>query len=248
MMEENSLREIMKNHRSIRKFTDQDIPDEIIHELVECARWAPSSHNVQAYSVISVRNKETKKRLEELCGNQHYISQCPVFFVFVLDFYRHWVISQSNQSGFEMEEVENLLVGAVDTALFAENFYLAAKSFGLGGVMIGGIRNQAKEVASLLKLPKWTLPIMGMCLGYPDQSPWQKPRIGTSAIFHQEYYQTNHLEETLREYEERSSDYYNKRTNGRRTDGWGVQMTNYLSKRRRADLTHFIKEQGFSLK
>ncbi|MEQ6390629.1 oxygen-insensitive NADPH nitroreductase [Bacillaceae bacterium S4-13-58] len=248
MKEENSTRELMKTHRSIRKFTDQDIPEEMIRELVECARWAPTSHNVQAYSVISVRNKDTKKKLEELCGNQRYVSQCPVFFVFVLDFYRHWVISEAHQSDFEMDEVENLIIGAVDTALFAENFYLAANSFGLGGVMIGGIRNRAKEVASLLNLPKWTLPIMGMCLGYPDQDPWQKPRIGTAAIYHEESYQTDQLEEILKEYEERSSDYYTRRTSGQRTDGWGKQMVHYLSKKRRVDLTQFIKEQGFSLK
>ncbi|WP_077623321.1 oxygen-insensitive NADPH nitroreductase [Sediminibacillus massiliensis] len=242
------VRTLIQSHRSIRRFEDKPVPQQVIDDLVESARWAPSSHNVQAYSIICIRNQSTKDKLQELCGNQRYIGQCPVFFVFVMDFYRHAVISEQNGSAFEVEEIENLLVGSVDTALAAENFLLAARSYGLGGVMIGGIRNEAAEVAKLLKLPKWTVPVMGMCIGYPDQQPWQKPRMVKQAVYHEEYYQTDELESQLAEYEQISADYYTKRTNGKRTDGWGKQMSAYFAKKRRANLTDFIKRQGFPLK
>ncbi|WP_226037844.1 oxygen-insensitive NADPH nitroreductase [Aquibacillus saliphilus] len=242
------LRSLIKSHRSIRRFQSKVVPQSIIDDLVECARWAPSSHNVQSYSIICIRNQQTKEKLDKLCGNQSYISQCPVFFVFVMDFYRHAVISSAYQTSFEIEETENLLIGSVDTALVAENFLLSARSHGLGGVMIGGIRNEAEEVAKLLKLPKWTLPIMGMCVGYPDQHPWQKPRITKSSIYHEEYYQTDNLNVDLAKYEHITEDYYTNRTNGKKTDGWGKQMSVYFSKVRRAKLTKFIKDQGFSLK
>jgi hypothetical protein len=151
-------------------------------------------------------------------------------------------------TAFEVDEVENLLVGAVDTALVAENVFIAAKSFGFGGVMIGGIRNNLEEVSHVLNLPPYTFPIMGMCLGYPDQEVWQKPRLPQSIVIHQEQYQTDQIIDGLQEYERITADYYNKRTNGLRTIGWSKYMSTYLSKPRRPDVTSFIKSQGFKIK
>ncbi|WP_240374546.1 oxygen-insensitive NADPH nitroreductase [Bacillus piscicola] len=242
------IRELIQSHRSIRKFKNKDISWEIIEDLVESARWAPSSHNVQAYSIIAIQDQETKNKLSELCGNQVYIARCPVFFVFAADFYRHSLVSMKHGTPFEMEETENLIVGAVDTALAAQNFLLTARSYGLGGVMIGGIRNEAEKVAELLDFPKWTVPIMGMCLGYPDQHPWQKPRMVKEAVLHKERYQKDKLEDQMQSYEEITEEYYTNRTNGVKTSGWGKQMSVYLSTPRRPELTSFIKKQGFTLK
>lgn len=243
-----SARVLIQTHKSIRQFLERDIPQDVIDDLVESARWAPTSHNVQSYSIICIRKQETKKKLESLCGNQHYIAQCPVFFVFVMDFYRHSLVAEKYQTPFKMDETENLLVGAVDTALAAQNFFLTARSYGLGGVMVGGIRNQAKEVAELLCLPIYTVPIMGMCIGYPDQDPLQKPRMVKQAIYHEETYQLTNMDQYLDEYEAITEDYYTKRTNGKKTDGWGKQMSSYLAKPRRPELTDFLKNQGFPLK
>ncbi|UOQ84498.1 oxygen-insensitive NADPH nitroreductase [Gracilibacillus salinarum] len=248
MSEAEGVRALLKSHRSIRRFTDQSISQEIIDDIVECGQWAPTSHNVQAYSVICVRDKIKKQALARLCGNQRYIEECPVFFIFVADFFRHAQLCEANGTPFEVEETENLLVGAVDTALFAENVLLAARSYGLGGVMIGGIRNDAAQVAKLVNLPKWTVPIMGMCLGYPAQEPWQKPRIARAAIYHEDTYQIEQLPQQLQDYDTVSADYYRKRTNGHRTNGWSAGMTSYFGEIRRANLTDFIKSQGFSLK
>ncbi|ASN06200.1 oxygen-insensitive NADPH nitroreductase [Virgibacillus necropolis] len=242
------LRDLIKSHRSIRRFLNKEVPQLIINDLIEHAKWAPSSHNVQSYSIICIRNKHTKEKLAELCGNQVYVKQCPVFFVFIMDFYRHAYLCKKHKFDFEVQETENLLIGAIDTALVAENFLLAARSYGLGGVMIGGIRNEAEEVAKLLKLPKWTLPIVGMCIGYPDQHPRQKPRLVTPAVYHEEYYRLEDLESNLDKYEKITERYYRERTKGKKTDGWGAQMCLYFSNKRREKLTGFIKRQGFDLR
>lgn len=248
MNQHEAIRHLMKEHRSIRRFKDKAVSQAIIDDLIECAQWAPSSHNVQAYSIICIRNKDTKQELKTLCGDQSYISECPVFFVFVMDFYRHSVISACQKEGFEINETENILVGAVDTALVAENFLLAARSYGLGGVMIGGIRNEAEEVAKLLKLPPYTVPIMGMCVGYPDQAPEQKPRLLKPTIYHEEVYQLEGLTDNLSTYNQISEAYYLKRANSKKNTGWIKQMQAYFGKIRRAKLTKFINDQGFSLK
>lgn len=244
----NEVSSLLQNHRSIRKYKDEPIPDEVLAEILKSAQWAPSSHHVQAYSIIVVKNKETKRRLSVVAAGQKYVENCPVFLVFCADFYRLKLVSEMYGTDFEVDEVENLLVGATDTALAAENAFISAKSYGLGGVMIGGIRNNLDEVRLILNLPPYTFPMMGMCLGYPDQDIWQKPRLPQSVVVHQEQYQMEQMLDGLQEYEEITADYYTRRTNGQRTYGWTKYMANYLSKPRRADVTRFIKSQGFKIK
>jgi nitroreductase len=56
----NELVRLIQSHRSIRKYSDDRIPDEIFQELYRSAQWTPSSHNVQAYTIIAVKNQEAK--------------------------------------------------------------------------------------------------------------------------------------------------------------------------------------------
>jgi hypothetical protein len=98
----------------------------------------------------------------------------------------------------------------------------------------------------LLKLPRFTIPIMGMCLGYPAEDPGQKPRLPQKVVVHEETYQTDHLIDGLEEYEAVTADYYTRRTNGKRTAGWTKQMAEYLSQPRRHHLKQF--NQGIQLK
>ncbi len=239
---------LIQSHRSIRKYTDRPIPDDLLADILASAQWAPSSHNVQAYSIVVVRSAEKKKQLAQLCGGQKWVETCPVFLVFCADFYKLKLASDMHGSEFLADEVENMLVAAVDTALAAENALVAARSHGLGGVMIGGIRNQPEDVARLLKLPVLTAPIMGMCLGYPDQDVEQKPRLPKRAVIHEEEYRTEHLPEALEEYEAVSAEYYARRTRKDHAEGWTKQMADYLQKPRRPHLGDFLRKQGFPLK
>lgn len=240
---------LIESHRSIRKFLDRPIEQDILESILYTARWAPTSHNMQAYSVVIVKNPETKLELSELCGNQRYVSECPVFLVVCADFYKLHVAADMHGESLAAAELENVLVASVDAALVAQNLLLSSRAYGLGGVMIGGIRNNAQEVGRLLELPEYVFPVMGMCLGYPDleQEPWQKPRMPVKAVFHEETYHTEAIPDALREYDEIMSDYYTRRTKGARTSGWTEQLAAYISKPRRKELTDFIKKQGFDL-
>lgn len=167
---------LIQSHKSIRKYTDKPVSQEILKALFASAQWAPTSHKVQAYSIIQIKDKETQSKLAALCS-QRFIATSPVLLVFCADFYRLKITCEMHTTRFTLGEPEDLLVGAVDTALAAQNVMIAARSFGLGGVMIGGIRDNPEEVTALLKLPRYTMPIMGMCLGYPAEEPVQKPRL-----------------------------------------------------------------------
>ena len=62
----NQTIEVMKNHRSIRKYKDTMIPDSIINELVEVAQRAPTSLNGQQSGIIVIKDKESKKKIEQV--------------------------------------------------------------------------------------------------------------------------------------------------------------------------------------
>lgn len=241
----NEMTTLIQQHRSIRKFTAEPISNQVVDDIVTSGQWAPSSHHVQAYSIVVVKNQESKNKLAELTGNQSYVAECPVFFVICADFYRLKQASDKHGMPFEINEVENVLVGAVDAALVAQNMLLAARSYGLGGVMIGGIRNNPDQVAEQLELPELVIPIMGLCVGYPDQQPEQKPRFSKNAVVHEERYSFN--EADLERYDEITKAYYTKRTNGKRTDSWSEMMAKHFSTRKRPHVTTFIKKQGIDL-
>ncbi|MDT8862329.1 oxygen-insensitive NADPH nitroreductase [Alkalihalobacillus sp. MEB130] len=244
-MKSNSVIELIQSHRSIRKFTSDSISSEQLEQIIESGRWAPTSHHVQAYSVIVVQDEEKKKKLAALAGNQSYVETCPVFFVICADFYRLKQTSTIHQQAFEIGEEEQVLVGAVDAALVAQNMLLAARSFNLGGVMIGGIRNDQEAVTELLDLPPYTFPVMGLCIGYPDQNPEQKPRLPKEAVVHSEQYDTKSLVEAIEEYDEVMKQYYYDRTKGKRSDTWSEQMASFLSTPKRPQVGEFLKKQGF---
>lgn len=244
-MEKPEAVKLIESHRSIRKFLSRPVEPEMLETILHAARWAPTSHNMQSYSIIIIKNQETKNELHRLCGNQRYIKECPVFLVVCADFYKMHKAAEMHGQKLAVEELENILVGSVDAALVAQNLLLAARAYELGGVMIGGIRNQAEEVGELLKLPPYTFPVMGMCLGYPDQDPWQKPRMPVEAVFHDEHYREENIPAALEQYDKTMTDYYTRRTGGKRTSGWSKEIAAYISEPRRKSLTEYIRKQGF---
>jgi nitroreductase len=239
----NSTIETILSHRSIRKFTDKTITPEQLSTLLDCARAASTSSNLQCISVIRVTSKENREQLAECAGGQPYVISAPEFLVFCADFNRHQQISPEAKLGF----TEQTLIGAVDAALMAQNCLLAAESLGLGGVYIGGLRNNPDKVCELLNLPKHTFPMFGLCLGYPDQDPGQKPRLPASLVIHEDEYQAMD-KTTLEEYDEGMRAYYRERTQGKNEQSWSEQITQALGKEARPFMLTSLNKQGFSLK
>ncbi|WP_332694002.1 oxygen-insensitive NADPH nitroreductase [Halalkalibacter lacteus] len=244
-MKNNDLIDLLKSHRSIRTFTNQQVTDLVVDEIIESGRWAPTSHHVQAYSIIVIKDKEKKKELATLAGNQSYVATCPVFFVICADFYRLKQASDKHGQAFEIGEQEQALVGAVDAALVAQNMLIAARSYDLGGVMIGGIRNDPDAVSKVLGLPQLTFPVMGLCIGYPAQNPEQKPRLPQRAVVHKEKYNQTKIKEAIDEYDQVMKSYYYERTKGKRSDTWSQLMAQFLSTPKRPQVGDFLKKQGF---
>ncbi|WP_028023401.1 oxygen-insensitive NADPH nitroreductase [Enterovibrio calviensis] len=239
----NAVIETLLAHRSIRKFESTPISDEQRNVIIDCARAASSSSFIQCTSIIRVIDKRKRALLAEYAGNQPYVADAAEFFVFCADFNRHLQIKPDALVGF----AEQTLIGAVDTALMAQNALTAAESMGIGGVYIGGLRNNPVKVSELLQLPEQVIPLFGLCLGYPAQDPEVKPRLPAELIVHTDAYQLMD-KARLAEYDAQVREYYLTRTGGNKTMSWSEQISATLEKESRPFMHDFLQSKGFDIK
>lgn len=244
----NKTIEIMKNHISIRKFKDKLIPKEIIEELIQAGQSASTSNFAQAYSIIQIENKETRKVFYDITKGQEHILKAPLFFVFVADLERARKTTELYQEQMDSGSTEAFIIATVDTALLAQNMMVAAESLGLGGVYIGGIRNNPALVTEVLELPKNTFPIFGMCLGYPDEQHEKKPRLPLEVILKQEIYNDTHEGSLIKSYDEKIKTYYESRSLNQKTETWTKQMAVMFSKKLRPHMKKFLENQDLNHK
>ena len=168
--------ETLLNRVSVRKFSDRPVSDEVVEAILRASFRAPTSSNIQSYSVVVVRDMAVREKLYPITGNQKHILTAPVFLAFCADLTRIEEATRMNGHGIDDNNLEIGLVSSIDAALVGQSAYLAADSLGLKGVMIGAVRNDATASAEALGLPHRVYCVFGMCLGYPDEAPAQKPR------------------------------------------------------------------------
>ena len=150
----NPVLEALLGHRSVRAYLPDPIPEGALETAVAAAQSAPSSSNLQVWSVVAVADPERKARLSELSGRQQHILEAPLFLVWLIDFDRLTQLTPNGDPCCEaLDYTETFLLGAIDTALAAQNAVVALESLGLGTVYTGGIRNHPLEVAAELSLP-----------------------------------------------------------------------------------------------
>ena len=185
---------LMKAHTSVRRFKEQEIPQEDLSTILSAGQMASSWKNFQSYSVIVVRSQEKKDALFEFVP-QEAIRQSAAFLLFVGDLNRAEKGTRLHTDVFQPQGVEGLLITSVDAALAGQNTLLAAESLGYGGVIIGLVRYKSVELAELFKLPDYTYPVFGIALGVPNQQHDVKPRLPLENVVFEEEYQEQSTED-----------------------------------------------------
>ncbi|AGT10964.1 NADPH-dependent oxidoreductase [Paracoccus aminophilus] len=182
---------VLLDHRSVRSYLADPLPEGFLETIISASSSAPSSSNVQAWSVVAVTDPEKRARLSEIAGGQAHIRQAPVILVWIADLSRAEAVA--GREGVTLEGLgytETFLLAAIDAALAAQNALVAAESLGLGAVYIGALRNDPAAVAALLDLPPRAVAVFGLLLGHPDPSVPSavKPRLPQQAVLHRETY------------------------------------------------------------
>lgn len=244
--------DLMRSHRSIRNFTSQPIPDGWVEIIIEAAQWASSTSFRQTYSVIAIADAERKRELRQVCGGQRWIEECPVFLAFCADMNRLDDICKVRDKRVNLEHTETFLMAALDAGLFMQNAALAAESLGLGIVMIGGLRDNPREVIRLLQLPHGVFGISGMCIGFAEKVPVQRPRLPLAEVLHWDHYQSDGRQERLAGYDEQIRAAGTYRRKDGTLDGWTDVMARTTAKpppeEGRYQLREILLGQGFELK
>lgn len=241
----NDVIDLIKSHRSIRKFLAQPVDQDLLQRCIEAGQSASTSSFIQACTVIQVTQPDLRSSLAEWAGNQAYVEQAPVFLVFCADMHRHQLACDMHDAPMQSGFTEQFITATVDCALFAQNVALAAESEGLGTVFIGGIRNQIDKVADALELPALVYPVFGLCLGYPDQNPEVKPRLPLSVVLKQNSYNFTKDCDDIAEYDKAVRDYYRTRTGGQKEMTWSEQISGMLVKEARPHMLSFLQNRGF---
>ncbi|MEX2332887.1 MAG: oxygen-insensitive NADPH nitroreductase [Pseudohongiella sp.] len=244
----NDTLDLLKSHRSIRKFKEQALPAGLLTDILAAGQSAATSSFLQGATVIRVSNPESRAQLAAFAGNQPYVASAAEFLVFCADVRRAGNCCERYDKPFSGDYTEHFIIATVDAALMAQNTVVAAESAGLGICYIGGLRNNPRQVSDLLKLPVGVYPVFGLCLGYPDQDPEVKPRLPLSVIVKEEVYDDSQDAAVIEEYDERVRAYYRTRTGGGHGICWSEQVAALLSEKARPHMRGFLAEQGFDMK
>lgn len=244
----NEVIKLLKSHRSVRKFTDRPIPQDVLDELIKCGQAAASSSFIQACTVIQVEDSDNREQLVGLAGDQPYIASAARFLVYCADMNRLKLACAMHGAEMLSGFTEQFITATVDCALFAQNVITAAHSLGIEGLYIGGIRNNIQAVTDMLELPHLVYPVFGMCLGYPAQNPEVKPRLPLSVVLKKDKYRDDTDVITISEYDELVRDYYLTRTGGNKNTAWSEQISEMLVKEARPHMKAFLESRGYILK
>lgn len=176
----------IENRRSIRKYSPQPVEDEKIEQILEAARQAPSGHNLQPWSFIVVRSRETRVALMEADHQQEWMMSAPVFIVAVADLQAR----VKDTSGIAVDEYSDsweLKRCIRDTAIAVRYLLLQADALGLGTCWTG-FYEQA-DMRPLLNLPDDKFVVGVVTLGYPAEDPARRSRKPLSEIVRYEKWQ-----------------------------------------------------------
>lgn len=244
----NWLSQLMTRHYSVRKYKDEPIPKERLHQMIRAAQHASSSNFLQTYSIVHVSDQRLKQEMATWSQNPQQVLSAPVFLLFCADVKRLEYACQKHGTPIRHDTVESLLVAVVDTALVAQNLALAAESMGYGICYIGGVRNNPAEISRLVNLPDKTFPLFGMTIGVPDEQHEVKPRLMLEAVLHENRYDETKYPELLDQYDDVMARYYNQRSANRKQTNWTETVAAYFSEERRLHMRDFLASKGFLLR
>lgn len=178
----------IKQRRTIRKYTQQPVDDELLNQLIEDASRTQTMGNLQLYSVVVTRSAAMKELLAAAHFSQPMVTQAPVVLTICADFRRttDWCMQRQASPGYE--NALSFMNAATDALLFTQTFCCLAEEEGLGVCFLGTTIYQPQTIIAALELPELVFPVATLTVGWPAEKPKQTDRLPVEAILHQETY------------------------------------------------------------
>jgi FMN reductase (NADPH) len=181
--------EAISNHRSVREYKTEAIPQIILNEILEAGSRASTTGNMQVYSMIVTKDAGLKEKLWESHFKQKMVLEAPVHITFCADFNRFnkWCKMRKAEPGYD--NYLSFFTGAIDALLASQNVVLEAEAQGFGACYLGTAIYNAEQIIDILELPRGVVPVACIVLGYPKSLPELTDRLPMQAVVHNEKYE-----------------------------------------------------------
>ena len=195
----------INERRSIRKYADKEVSDELLNRLLGEAERTQTMGNMQLYSVVVTRSEEMKAKLAPAHFNQPMVKQAPVVLTFCADFNRatQWCECRKATPGYD--NFLSFVNAAQDALLYTQTFCNLAEEAGLGLCYLGTTVYMPQLIIDTLQLPRLVMPIATITLGWPDETPALTDRLPLAAVVHHETYHDYTPEDIDRHYAEKEA-------------------------------------------
>jgi nitroreductase len=165
-----SILYLIKSRRSIREFRNEEISDEMVREILEAGRWAPSGLNNQPWKFIVVKDVKVKNELANFTKYRRIIENSKILIVVFLD---------KKESYDRTKDIQ--AIGAC-----IQNMLLQIHSLGLGSCWIGEILNQREKVESFFSVPESFELMAVLAIGYPEKKKRTSTRKSLEELIYKE--------------------------------------------------------------
>lgn len=164
----NPMLQFLMSRRSVRRYRDEEVDERLLYEVLEVARWAPSSKNRQPWEFILIRNPKILKELSKHSSNAKPLEKAKAAVAVIVD------VKTSPKT---------YLLDAANVTLY---ILLAAHALDLGSVWINALDNEGMR--EVLKIPEGKTLVSIIALGWPEEQPEHRPRKRLREILHIDYY------------------------------------------------------------
>ncbi len=173
--------DILKNRRSIRRYQEKEISDEMINTILESVQWSPSWSNTQCWEVVVIKSMEVKEKIQSIITPKNpatkAITNAPVLLA---------LCGKKKASGY-YNNVESTRFGdwyMFDLGIATQSIALTAQSLGLGTVIVGLYDHDKAD--EILNVPEGFENVALIPLGYPDKISKAPKRKDISEFVHYE--------------------------------------------------------------
>lgn len=162
------VKKAIETRRSIRKYQNKAVPENLIRELIDAARLAPSGNNAQPSKYYIVTNEADRKKLKENeIFKQDFVYTAPVILVCCTDPGAH---KNKVEGPGDAENFRAIRDVSIATAFLV----LRATELGLGTCYVGWA--QKDKIKDALNIPQEYIIPYVITIGYPDEQPQPTPR------------------------------------------------------------------------
>jgi len=148
-----TLLDEIQSRRSVRKYRNETVSDQLINEILEAGRWAPSGMNNQPWRFVVIKDKTFKTKLSTMT---HYSAIVSAAEFCVAVFY-------NSPAGYHREK-DLMSIGAC-----IQNMLLYAHHLGIGSVWLGEILKNKDKISEILGINQSNEFMALVAFGYPDE-------------------------------------------------------------------------------